>query len=58
VDKIVPDAVDRYLATLNHIPDPILLETAEERVRRDLPPIDAEVGALGRVHSVAISVEV
>ena len=52
--KIVPDAVERYLATLNHIPDPILLEMAEEGVRRDLPLIDAEVGALLRVQVRAI----
>ena len=52
--KIVPDAVERYLATLNHIPDPILLEMAEEGVRRDLPLIDAEVGALLRVQARAI----
>jgi len=54
VGKIVPDAVERYLATLNHIPDPILLEMAEEGVRRDLPLIDAEVGALLRVQARAI----
>ena len=58
MDKIVPGVVERHLATLNHIPDPLLLEMAEEGVRRDLPLIDAEVGALGRVHGVAISVKV
>jgi caffeoyl-CoA O-methyltransferase len=54
VGKIVPDAVERYLTTLNHISDPILLEMAEEGVRRDLPLIDAEVGALLRVQARAI----
>jgi caffeoyl-CoA O-methyltransferase len=52
--KIVPDAVERYLATLNRIADPILLEMAEEGARRDLPLIDAEVGALLRVQASAI----
>ena len=52
--KIVPDAVERYLATLNRAPDAILIEMAEEGARRDLPLIDAEVGALLRVQAAAI----
>jgi predicted O-methyltransferase YrrM len=52
--KIVPDAVERYLATLNHAADPLLIEMAAEGTRRDLPLIDAEVGALLRVEATAI----
>jgi predicted O-methyltransferase YrrM len=52
--KIVPDAVERYLATLNHAPDSLLIEIAAEGSQRDLPLIDAEVGALLRVQAKAI----
>lgn len=31
--KIVPDPIEHYLATLNRIPDPLLVEIAEEGVQ-------------------------
>lgn len=47
--QIVPDAVERYLAGLNRLVDPVLQEIAEDGARQDLPLVDAEVGALLRV---------
>jgi predicted O-methyltransferase YrrM len=55
VGKIVPEAVEQYLGTLNRMPDSILVEMAAEGTRRDLPLIDAEVGALLRVQATAIA---
>jgi predicted O-methyltransferase YrrM len=55
--KIVPEAVERYLATLNRVADPALIEMAAEGARRDLPLIDAEVGALLRVQAAAIGAQ-
>ncbi|MGE0702802.1 MAG: O-methyltransferase [Vicinamibacterales bacterium] len=52
--QIVPDAVEAYLHTLNHAGDALLEEIARDGVRNDLPLIDAEVGALLRVLSLAI----
>jgi predicted O-methyltransferase YrrM len=52
--KIVPDPVERYLASLNRLPDQILIEIAREGERRDLPLIDAEVGALLHIQATAI----
>src|SRR5262245_61514385 len=52
--QIVPDTVERYLAGLNHLVDPVLQQVAEEGARQDLPLVDAEVGALLRVLAVAI----
>lgn len=51
---IVPEAIERYLATLNRSVDPILLEIAEQNASRKLPLVDAEVGALLRVLATAI----
>ena len=51
---IVPDAVERYLAGLNRGGDPLLAEIAQAGVERDLPLVDAEVGALLRVLAAAI----
>lgn len=51
---IVPDAVERYLAGLNRGGDPLLAEIARTGVERDLPLVDAEVGALLRVLAAAI----
>jgi predicted O-methyltransferase YrrM len=51
---IVPDPVEHYLSTLNRLSDPVLVEIAEEGARRDLPLVDAEVGALLRVLAKAI----
>src|SRR5262245_65448024 len=52
---IVPDAVEHYLASLNRSHGAVLDEIAREGVRRDLPLVDAEVGALLRVLATAIS---
>jgi predicted O-methyltransferase YrrM len=53
--QIVPDAVERYLAGLNRAKDPVLEEIAHAGQQRDLPLVDAEVGALLRVLATAIS---
>jgi predicted O-methyltransferase YrrM len=47
--QIVPDAVERYLASLNHQSDTVLREIARAGERDDLPLVDPEVGALLRV---------
>jgi predicted O-methyltransferase YrrM len=54
---IVPDAVERYLAALNRARDPLLDEIATRGVERDLPLVDAEVGALLRVLATAVQAE-
>jgi predicted O-methyltransferase YrrM len=51
--RIVPDAVERYLANLNRASDPVLDEIARAGEARDLPLVDAEVGALLRVLAAA-----
>src|SRR5262245_40159922 len=53
--QIVPDAVERYLAGLNHLVDPILEDLARIGEKERLPLVDAEVGALLRVLAVAVS---
>lgn len=52
--QIVPDTIERYLAGLNHLADPVLEDIARTGVAEDLPLIDAEVGALLRVLATAI----
>lgn len=52
--QIVPDPVERYLAGLNHLVDPVLHEIATTGAQEDLPLIDAEVGALLRVLATAV----
>ncbi len=52
--QIVPEAVEAYLHTLNRVGDDLLEEIARDGARNDLPLIDAEVGALLRVLSLAI----
>ena len=52
--QIVPDAVERYLSTLNHLGDPVLEDVARAGVAAQLPLIDAEVGGLLRVLAIAI----
>lgn len=47
--RIVPDVVERYLASLNQQSDAVLLDVARVGQERDLPLIDAEVGALLRL---------
>src|SRR5512138_2855240 len=44
--QIVPDAVERYLASLNHQSDALLEDLARQGRAEKLPLIDAEVGAL------------
>jgi predicted O-methyltransferase YrrM len=52
--QIVPDAVERYLAGLNHNVDGLLAEIAARGAERDLPLVDAEVGVLLRVLATAV----
>jgi predicted O-methyltransferase YrrM len=52
--KIVPDAVEQYLAHLNRGTDSLLGEIAADGEARDLPLVDAEVGALLRVLATTI----
>ena len=52
--QIVPDAVERYLASLNHVSDAVLQDLARTGQDRDLPLVDAEVGALLRVLTMAV----
>jgi predicted O-methyltransferase YrrM len=52
--QIVPDAVERYLSTLNRSPDSVLQEIASEGARQGLPLVDAEVGALLRVLALSV----
>jgi predicted O-methyltransferase YrrM len=50
---IVPDAVERYLSSLNRGAEPVLADIARAGRERDLPLVDAEVGALLRVLALA-----
>jgi predicted O-methyltransferase YrrM len=50
---IVPDAIEAYLAKLNHAGDPVLDAIAAGNATRGLPLVDAEVGALLRVLATA-----
>src|SRR3989442_6825075 len=52
--QIVPDPVERYLAGLNRVIDPVLQEIARTGKEQDLPLIDAEVGVLLRVLATAV----
>jgi len=47
--QIVPETVERYLASLNRVEDAVLRDIARARDERDLPLVDAETGALLRV---------
>jgi predicted O-methyltransferase YrrM len=51
---IVPDLVEQYLAGLNRAGDPLLSSIAQSGASRNLPLVDAEVGALLRVLATAI----
>jgi predicted O-methyltransferase YrrM len=51
---IVPPPIERYLASLNHGSSPVLDAIAAAGAERDLPLIDAEVGALLRVLATAV----
>ena len=52
--EIVPDPIERYLAHLNRAGTTVLDEIARSGEARDLPLIDAEVGALLRVLATAV----
>jgi predicted O-methyltransferase YrrM len=52
--QIVPDAVERYLRTLNRLGDPVLEEVARVGETAQLPLVDAEVGGLLRVLAISI----
>jgi predicted O-methyltransferase YrrM len=52
--QIVPDPIERYLAGLNHLSDPVLEDIAHTGEREQLPLVDAEVGALLRILATAV----
>jgi predicted O-methyltransferase YrrM len=52
--RIVADAIEQYLSTLNQAGDGVLAEIARSGEARDLPLIDAQVGALLRVLAMAV----
>jgi predicted O-methyltransferase YrrM len=52
--QVVPDAVERYLSSLNRQGDAVLKDIARIGGERDLPLVDAEVGALLRVLATAV----
>src|SRR5581483_1997835 len=51
--RIVPDAVEAYLSSLNRAHDAVLDDIARSGAERGLPLVDAEVGALLRVLATA-----
>lgn len=51
---IVPDLVERYLSGLNRAHDAVLDDIAREGEAKDLPLVDAEVGALLRVLAFSV----
>lgn len=52
--QIVPEPIEEYLAELNRLPDAVLEDIARQGEDRDLPLVDAEVGALLRVLATTI----
>jgi predicted O-methyltransferase YrrM len=52
--QIVPDAIERYLASLNRAGDSVLDSIAQGNVSRGLPLVDAEVGAFLQVLATSI----
>src|SRR5712692_8523363 len=52
--QIIPDPIERYLAGLNALGDPVLQDIARAGEKQDLPLVDAEVGALLRVLATAV----
>src|SRR5256885_1571668 len=52
---IVPDAIERYLASLNHAGGGVLDDIARGNRERGLPLVDAEVGALLRTPAIAVN---
>ncbi|HVB38632.1 MAG TPA: O-methyltransferase [Vicinamibacterales bacterium] len=51
---IVPDSIEHYLAHLNRLTDPLLVDIAREGRDQGLPIVDPEVGGLLRVLATAI----
>src|SRR2546423_8440249 len=51
--QIVADAVEQYLASLNHQSDAVLTDIARSGEREKLPLVDAEVAALLRALTLA-----
>jgi predicted O-methyltransferase YrrM len=54
MSQLVPEAVEQYLATLNRAGNGVLDEIARAGASRDLPLVNAEVGALLRVLAKAV----
>ena len=52
--RIVPDAIERYLSGLNRQVDAVLAEIARDGEARELPLVDAEVGAFLQVLARAV----
>jgi predicted O-methyltransferase YrrM len=52
--QIVPDAIERYLASLNRAGSAVLDDIASRGVDRNLPLVDAEVGLLLRTLAIAV----
>ena len=46
MSQILPEAIERYLSTLNRRGDPVLDAMAVEGHRRDLPVVHPETGRL------------
>jgi len=53
--RIVPDAIERYLAGLNRSGSDVLDAIARGNEQRGLPLVDAEVGALLRVLAITVN---
>src|SRR5262245_15467015 len=53
--RIVPDAIERYLASLNRVGSDVLDEIARGNRERGLPLVDAEVGALLRLLATTVN---
>jgi predicted O-methyltransferase YrrM len=54
MSRIVPEPVERYLADLNRLSDPVLNEIARVNADANFSPIDPEVGGLLRVLATSI----
>jgi len=54
MSHIVPEQVERYLAGLNRVSDAVLDDIARDGREKELPLVDAEVGALLRVLATSI----
>ena len=52
--RIVPDAVESYLVSINTLDDQLLKDIAAQGAAESLPLVDAEVGALLRVLAASV----